>query len=150
MYATRDDMVTRYGQAEISQLERYLMGDESVEAAIADAGSMVDGWIGAKYTLPLEHPPNNVKIFVCDIARYLLWKSRASEEARRRYEDAVSFFKGVSNGKNILTVTNTDTEKVEPAKKLPATIPIGTSYTGGVFGDATLDMMPSIKRGGYG
>ena len=37
MYATRDDMVERYGQAEISQLERYLMGGESVDAAIADA-----------------------------------------------------------------------------------------------------------------
>ncbi|MEG2267621.1 MAG: DUF1320 domain-containing protein, partial [Acinetobacter sp.] len=26
----------------------------------------------------------------------------------------------------------------------PSTVPIGTSYTGGVFGDATLDKMPTM------
>ena len=91
MYATRDDMVKRYSLAEVSQLERYLSGGESVNAAIEDAGSIIDGWIGAKYAVPLEYPPDNIKIFVCDIARYLLWKSKASEEVRRRYDDAMSY-----------------------------------------------------------
>lgn len=145
MYATRDDMVKRYSLTEISQLERYLMGDESVEAAIADAGSIIDGWIGAKYAIPLEYPPDNIKIFVCDIARYLLWKSKASEEVRRRYEDAMSYLKGVSKGTNVLLVKNPTTEEVKPAAKTPATMPIGTTYRGGVFSDDVLNQMPSIK-----
>ena len=145
MYATRDDMVKRYGQAEISQLERYLMGGESVEAAIADADSIIDGWIGAKYTIPLEHPPNNIKIFACDIARYLLWKSRASEEVHRRYEDAIGFLKGVSKGTNVLLVKNPTTEEVKPAAKSPTTMPIGSTYRGGVFSDDVLNQMPSVK-----
>lgn len=145
MYATRDDMVKRYSLNEISQLERYLMGDESVEAAIADAGSIIDGWIGAKYTIPLEYPPDNIKIFVCDIARYLLWKSKASEEVRRRYEDALSYLKGVSKGTNVLLVKNPTTEEVKPAAKSPVTMPIGTTYRGGVFSDDVLNQMPSIK-----
>ncbi|MCI3877711.1 MULTISPECIES: gp436 family protein [Acinetobacter] len=145
MYATRDDMVKRYSLNEISQLERYLMGDESVEAAIADACSIIDGWIGAKYAIPLEYTPDNIKIFVCDIARYLLWKSKASEEVRRRYEDAMSYLKGVSKGTNVLLVKNPITEEVKPAAKTPITMPIGTTYRGGVFSDDVLNQMPSIK-----
>lgn len=145
MYATRDDMVKRYSLTEVSQLERYLMGDESVDAAIADAGSIIDGWIGAKYTIPLEYPPENIKIFVCDIARYLLWKSKASEEVRRRYEDAMSYLKGVSKGTNVLLVKNPTTEEVKPAAKSPSTMPIGTTYRGGVFSDDVLNKMPSVK-----
>ena len=145
MYATRDDMVKRYSLTEVSQLERYLMGGESVEAAIADAGSIIDGWIGAKYAIPLEYPPENIKIFVCDIARYLLWKSKASEEVRRRYEDAMSYLKGVSKGTNVLLIKNPATEEVKLAAKSPTAMPIGTTYRSGVFSDDVLNKMPSVK-----
>jgi len=145
MYATRDDMVKRYSLAEVSQLERYLTGSESVDAAIADAGSIIDGWIGAKYAVPLEYPPDNIKIFVCDIARYLLWKSKASEEVRRRYDDAMSYLKGVSKGTNVLLVKNPTTQEVKPAAKSPTAMPMGTTYRGGVFSDDVLNKMPSVK-----
>ena len=145
MYATRDDMVKRYSLTEVSQLERYLSGGESVDAALADAGSIIDGWIGAKYAIPLEYPPDNIKIFVCDIARYLLWKSRASEEVHRRYEDAISFLKGVSKGTNVLLVKNPTTQEVKPASKSPTTMPMGSTYRGGVFSDDVLNQMPSVK-----
>lgn len=145
MYATRDDMVKRYSLTEVSQLERYLTGSESVDAAIADAGSIIDGWIGAKYAVPLEYPPDNIKIFVCDIARYLLWKSKASEEVRRRYDDAMSYLKGVSKGTNVLLVKNPTTQEVKPAAKSPTAMPIGTTYRGGVFSDDVLNKMPSVK-----
>ena len=150
MYATRDDMVKRYSLAEVSQLERYLTGSESVDAAIADAGSIIDGWIGAKYAVPLEYPPDNIKIFVCDIARYLLWKSKASEEVRRRYDDAMSYLKGVSKGTNVLLVKNPTTQEVKPAAKSPTAMPMGTTYRGGVFSDDVLNKMPSVKWGGHG
>ena len=145
MYATRDDMVKRYSLAEVSQLERCLSGGESVNAAIADAGSIIDGWIGAKYAVPLEYPPDNIKIFVCDIARYLLWKSKASEEVRRRYDDAMSYLKGVSKGTNVLLVKNPTTQEVKPAAKSPTAMPMGTTYRGGVFSDDVLNKMPSVK-----
>ena len=145
MYATRDDMVKRYSVTEVSQLERYLTGSESVDAAIADAGSIIDGWIGAKYAVPLEYPPDNIKIFVCDIARYLLWKSKASEEVRRRYDDAMSYLKGVSKGTNVLLVKNPTTQEVKPAAKSPTAMPMGTTYRGGVFSDDVLNKMPSVK-----
>lgn len=145
MYATRDDMVKRYSLTEVSQLERYLTGGESVDAAIADAGSIIDGWIGAKYAVPLEYPPDNIKIFVCDIARYLLWKSKASEEVRRRYDDAMSYLKGVSKGTNVLLVKNPTTQEVKPAAKSPTAMPMGTTYRGGVFSDDVLNKMPSVK-----
>ena len=91
--------------------------------------------------------PKNLKIYICDIARYLLWKTKASDEVRQRYEDAISFLKRVSDGKAILTIKITDSAGVEEVIKAdtsPSTMPIGTTYRGGVFGDDVLNTMPSI------
>ena len=109
-----------------------------------DASQIADGYICAYYTVPLEGAPQNLKIYVCDIARYLLWKSRASEEVRQRYEDAISYLKLVASGKAKLLVKNEITEEVKVATKSPSTAPIGTTYTGGVFGDDVLGKMPTM------
>lgn len=34
--------------------------------------------------------------------------------------------------------------RMDPPKQQPSTVPIGTTYTGGVFGDSILNNMPSI------
>jgi len=54
--------------------------------------------------------------------------------------------KRVADGKATLNILNPQNEVTEekPART-PATMPIGTTYRGGVFGDAVLNMMPSIK-----
>lgn len=145
MYATKDDLVLRYSAAEVAQLERGLTPEQSIGTSIQDATEIVNGYISAQYTVPLLHPPANIKIYVCDIARYLLYKSRATEEVRQRYEDAISFLKLVAAGKAKLQVINEETQEVEEPKKSPATMPIGTRYSGGVFADSVLDLMPSIK-----
>ena len=147
MYADRNDMVLRFSEFEISRLEKPLTAGESVESAIQDASDIADGYIGVKYPIPLPEVPKNLKIYICDIARYLLWKTKASDEVRQRYEDAISFLKRVSDGKAILTIKITDSAGVEEVIKVdtsPSTMPIGTTYRGGVFGDDVLNNMPSI------
>ncbi|MEG2269440.1 MAG: phage protein Gp36 family protein, partial [Acinetobacter sp.] len=56
MYANRSDLVLRYGEIEISQLERGLTGGESVNSYIEDASDIADGYIGVIYDVPLSHP----------------------------------------------------------------------------------------------
>lgn len=148
MYADRSDMVLRFSEYEIVNLENTLNGVESINSAIRDASDIADGYVGVKYTIPLPEVPKNLKIIICDIARYFLWKNEASEEIRKRYEDAIAFLKRVADGKAILTIKITDAsgqDEVVKADTSPQTMPIGTTYRGGVFGDVVLDMMPSIK-----
>ncbi|MDQ9021689.1 DUF1320 domain-containing protein [Acinetobacter sichuanensis] len=148
MYADRSDMVLRFSEYEIVNLENTLNGVESINSAIRDASDIADGYVGVKYPIPLPEVPKNLKIIICDIARYFLWKNEASEEVRKRYEDAIAFLKRVADGKAILTIKITDAsgqDEVVKADTSPQTMPIGTTYRGGVFGDVVLDMMPSIK-----
>ena len=147
MYADYNDMVLRFSEHEVKRLETTLTVNESVESAIQDASDIADGYIGIKYPIPLPEVPKNLKIYICDIARYLLWKTKASEQVCQRYEDAISFLKRVSDGKAILTIKITDSAGVEDVIKAdtsPSTMPIGTTYRGGVFGDDVLNNMPSI------
>ena len=144
MYADRSDLVLRYGENEISQLERALTANESVNSYIEDASDIADGYIGVIYDVPLTHPPKNLKIYICDIARFLLWRSKASDQVRQRYEDAIGFLKRVADGKATLLIQNTETQEVTKPKKVRASAPLGTTYTGGVFSNAKLDDMPSL------
>ncbi len=144
MYANRDDLVLRYGELEVSQLERTLTASESVNSYIEDASDIADGYIGVIYDVPLIHPPKNLKIYICDIARFLLWRAKASDQVRQRYEDAISFLKRVADGKATLLIQNTETQEVTKPKKVRASAPLGTTYAGGVFSNAKLDDMPSL------
>ena len=87
MYADRNDMVLRFGEREIKQLEASIQAENSmsVDATLQDASEEIDGYIAVRYSLPLTETPQNLKRLVCDIARYKLWKSRASDEVRQRY-----------------------------------------------------------------
>lgn len=148
MYADRNGMVLRFGEREIKQLEVNIQaeGSMSVDAALQDACEEVDGYIAVRYSLPIAETPQNLKRLVCDIARYKLWKSRASDEVRQRYEDAIAFLKRVADNKASLLIKDAVTNETlaDPPKQQPSTVAIGTSYTGGVFGDSILNNMPSI------
>lgn len=148
MYADRNDMVLRFGEREIKQLEASIHADNSmsVDATLQDASEEIDGYIAVRYSLPLIETPQNLKRLACDIARYKLWKSRASDEVRQRYEDAIAFLKLIANNKASLLIKDAATNETfpDPPKQQPSTVPIGTTYTGGVFGDLILNNMPSI------
>ncbi|WP_075175588.1 gp436 family protein [Acinetobacter indicus] len=147
MYATETDLVARFGQ-EVDQLKlMHASTSTAVEDALQDATEEINGYIGGRYALPLPNVPSNLERMACDIARYRLYFQQPTEEVRKRYEDAISFLKLVATGKAHLQIQDTETNQIvddQPGKK-PSTMPIGTSYTGGVFGDSILSKMPSIK-----
>lgn len=104
-YITREDLEQRFGIDEIAQLLDDDADDsESTEEAdtltpaIADAESIVDGYVGTRYTLPLTEVPNLIKNWSSDIARFKLWDAKAPEEVRQRYEDAIAALKDLAKG----------------------------------------------------
>lgn len=147
MYATEANLVARFG-GEIQELKlMHANTSTAVQDAIQDATEEINGYIGGRYALPLPNVPSNLERMACDIARYRLYFQQPTEEVRQRYEDAVSFLKLVANNKAHLQIQDAATNQIvdDQPKNKPSTMPIGTSYTGGVFGDSTLDLMPSIK-----
>lgn len=145
MYATRDDMITRFG-TEVEQLESmHPQGNTAVQSAIQDATEEINGYIGGRYALPLQNVPSNLERMACDIARYRLYFQQPTEEVRQRYDDAISFLKLVANNKAHLQIQDAVSNQIvdDQPKNKPSTMPIGTSYKGGVFGDDVLNKMPS-------
>lgn len=101
-YATLADLVARFGEAEIVQRTDRAYASV-IDAAVAqraldDAKAEIDGYLAARYKLPLPTVPALLGRLACDIARYRLWEDLASEEVRKRYEDARRLLENLSRG----------------------------------------------------
>jgi phage gp36-like protein len=85
-YTTREDYEEAFGARELSDL---LAQGVDFERQVAAAASMINGYLAARYTLPLLEVPDMVRGWALDATRYRLWSDQAPEEVRRRYEDAL-------------------------------------------------------------
>lgn len=103
MYCTRDDLVTRFGDAEVLQLSdraRTGMIDDAVVAqSIADAAAEIDGYLASRYELPLAAVPTVLVLYACDIARYRLFEDGAYEQVVERYNTALRYLREVAAGR---------------------------------------------------
>lgn len=157
MYATEDDLKKRFGARQIDELKsmheiEVTEGEEPepvdvVEVALQDADEEINGYIGSRYALPLASVPSNLKRIACDIARYRLYSEQPFEHITKLYDDAIAFLKRVQDKKADLQILDEQSKEIidDKPKNKPSTMPIGTTYTGGVFGDDVLGRMPSIK-----
>ena len=82
------------------------------ELAIAYAEEEANSYVGVLYSLPLATVPLVLKNKVADIARYQLDQFAAREDVRQRYEDAISWLKGVAAGKISLGI-DSDGDQVD-------------------------------------
>lgn len=146
MYATQADMEARFGVNEISNLKAMQTVENAIEQALQDAVEEIDSYVAVKYQLPLPEVPSTLKRIACNIARYRLYFQRPTEEVENRYKAEIDFLKRIADGRATLNILNTQNQvTTEKPVQTPSTMPIGTSYIGGVFGDDTLNKMPSFK-----
>lgn len=105
VYATIADLVRRYGEAEIQQLTDRLdppagaIDAVVAERALLDADAEIDAYLAARYSVPMTPAPAVIGRLACDIARFRLWEDRASDEVRRRYEDARRVLEAIAAGR---------------------------------------------------
>lgn len=97
-YAIRADLEKHYGADEIEQRESMLPAG-AVDSALSDADALIDGYLAARYCIPLAPVPANLVQFACAIARYTLLGEAATERARNDYKDAVAWLKDVQAGR---------------------------------------------------
>ena len=103
-YATLQQLIDRYGERMVVSLtdraetaSRQIDVD-TVDRALADADSLIDGYLGGRYTLPLaETPP-----LLVDIAqRVAIWNLHAtsvSDKIEADYKDARATLRDISTG----------------------------------------------------
>lgn len=70
-----------------------------VSDAVADAMSTVDGYLSARYAVPLVPMPAAVLRITGDIARYYLYEDMATETIIERYKQAIAWLRDVAAGK---------------------------------------------------
>ena len=102
MYATLQDMSSRFGEAELLRLTDLtgagVVDEAAVTVALTDASSLTDGYLAGRYPLPLAHVPSALVPICCDIARHRLYGEQAPEQIGKRFEAALSFLKSVGKG----------------------------------------------------
>lgn len=103
-YATQQDLIDRFGELELVQrtdrenIPPTTIDDVVVAKALADADAEINGYIAARYALPLTLVPASLVKRASDMARYFLHGEAASEAIRTAYEDAVKWLTNVSKG----------------------------------------------------
>ena len=129
-YAVLADLVERFSQRELIQLtDRSDPPADAIDPTVAQsaldaAGSVVDGYVGAKYALPLITFPVLLTDVACDIARYRLYADQAPEIVSDRYKEALRTLRDISAG-NI----KIDVAGAEPPSRAPVIVTSGPVRT---------------------
>ncbi|HMW55132.1 DUF1320 domain-containing protein [Accumulibacter sp.] len=101
-YAQLADLVTRFGEAELmAQTDRY--SASQVDAAmvgrlLGDASAIIDGYLVARYALPMVPVPDLLVGICCDLARYALYPDAAPDMVRERYQNAQRLLREIGSG----------------------------------------------------
>jgi len=135
VYATPDDLVARFGAAEL--LERTdLHGTGEFDAvtvgrALDDSAALIDGYLASRYPLPLAQVPALLVALCCDLARYALCADAAPDLVKDRRNDAIGQLRDIAAGRVRLAVGQP--EAAAPAG-LAAVVRPGRKVFGGGVG----------------
>lgn len=140
LYATRTDLEDRFSTDEIEVLNGTV-GAGGVEQALQDAAEEADSYVAVRYAVPLPSVPAPLKVAVCDIARFRLYKDRPTDEVKYRYEQAVKWLKALARGEATMVFTPGLSPEQEDNIVSPVT-PVAGIIRTGVFNDDILQFMP--------
>lgn len=103
-YCTEQDLVDRFGNAELLQLadrDNNGTADSAVTAqALADADAVIDSYLKtAGYTVPISPVPAVIELHAANLARYFLMGALPTEAATDRYNQAIAWLKDIAAGR---------------------------------------------------
>lgn len=131
-YATRQDLIDRFGEDELigltSRHGALAIDEDVLSRALVDADAEINGYLAGRYSLPLEHVPTILPRLAADIARYRLQEDRVTEAVATRYKDAVAFLRAVAKGEVLLGL-DADGQQAPSAGAVPAFSSPGRVFT---------------------
>lgn len=100
MYCNEQGFAQRFGEKELSELLPEGAHDEGrlYRAAASDADSLIDGYICARYTVPLTTVPALIVGIAADITRHELWHGKGTEEIEERHTAAIKLLTQIRDG----------------------------------------------------
>ncbi|EKA5517369.1 DUF1320 family protein [Salmonella enterica] len=100
LYASAQDMRDRYDNLDtlLFQPGSDTPNEKKLTQALNDAGALADSYLSAKYALPLAVVPQVLVQHCCAIAFYYLCDQQATDQARDRYREALTWLREVKNG----------------------------------------------------
>lgn len=110
-YITKQDLIDRYGQEELPELDGGGDDDTKINAAIADADGVINLHLRTGgYTAPARgQAALEIKRYAARIVRYFIAEdtNTMSETTKDRYDEAMKWLKTVSNGEVTLVCDDT-------------------------------------------
>jgi phage gp36-like protein len=113
-YATVDDMIAQWGEAEMVRLSSPegqlddLVVVARVELALTDASAVIDSYLRRRYPVPLDAPPPTEVARACrTLARYELARGEqktAGSDLRADRDEIMAWLKAVAEGRLDLPV----------------------------------------------
>ncbi|EAN5774906.1 DUF1320 domain-containing protein [Salmonella enterica] len=99
LYASAQDMRDRYDNLDtlLFQPDSDTPNEKKLAQALSDAGALADSYLSAKYSLPLAVVPQVLVQHCCAIAFYYLCDQQATDQARDRYREALTWLREVKN-----------------------------------------------------
>ncbi len=104
MFATKNDMVGRFGAKEVIQItDRAYSGaidDLVLQQGLDDADAEICGYLAGRYALPFAVVPRLLIGYACDIARYRMTGTEVTctPDIETRYHQAVKYLTLVGRG----------------------------------------------------
>jgi phage gp36-like protein len=127
-YATQADLVDRFGEQELVELADR-DGDGAIDtavvaAALADADTTIDAYVGKRYGLPLAATPALLRRLAGDLARHFLYKDDPTEAVQAARDAAIRMLRDIASGSAVLDVAG-----AEPARDGQAVLTDGPART---------------------
>ena len=110
-YAVPSDMITRFGVAEMIRLttpqdqDMTTVNVAPVTLALGDASDLIDGYVGKRYTTPLNPVTSSINRAACDLARFDLSSGDGrtpSEDVTNRRKETIRWLESIAAGRVIL------------------------------------------------
>jgi phage gp36-like protein len=95
---------------------------ERIERVLDDVTALIDGYLAARYPLPLSPVPAPLKRIATDCARYFLMDQRATDEVRQRFDAQVRLLAAMRDGKFSLGAEDPSPSAGEPAVRAPGRV----------------------------
>lgn len=102
-YASLADMLARFDADELVQLADAADVDDQkladrVDAAVATVTATIDGYLAAKYQLPIEPTPPLVTEIACDLARHKLYRVAPPDSVKDARDVAMKQLQDIAKG----------------------------------------------------
>jgi phage gp36-like protein len=115
-YCTLAQLIDRFGEPTLiaatdrGALATGVVDSAAVERAIADADAYIDGFLSARYAMPLASVPSQVNELSLTVSIYKLHPNVAGEKITADYKDAQKLLGQISSGIFRLSIAG-----IEPA-----------------------------------